>query len=187
MNITKSINAAIDANDTDALRDLLQQPGFINWTGYNHVHRVVIQNKIECLKILIEHNAPLNVKDSTGLAAIHYACESSRVLCMKLLLENGADPNIKYHPNGNTPLHIVAGHTQDISMFKMLLKYKASPFIEDNNGLSVATWTATLNTDVKIEYDRIIKRYTLIYLTDQISTRFQNFDRCVLGIMSSYI
>ncbi len=63
--------------------------------------------RVEMLKLLLDHGASIDLRDKRRLTALHYACESHLRLtkCVGLLLERGADPNLCDHW-GNTPLLI---------------------------------------------------------------------------------
>lgn len=52
-------------------------------------------DKPEVVRILCEHGAPINQKDTSGLAPIHYAAEKGDERAWKCLILNGADPFIK--------------------------------------------------------------------------------------------
>ncbi len=65
------------------------------------------EQRVEMLKLLLDHGAFIDLRDKRQLTALQYACQSHLHLtkCVGLLLERGADPNLCDHW-GNSPLLI---------------------------------------------------------------------------------
>ena len=79
----------------------------------------------DVVKLLIEHGANVDVKETTGSALLHYVVGTpGRTIILKLLLENGADANIQ-NMHGFSPLHIIAQNSQCVEDANLLLKYGA--------------------------------------------------------------
>ena len=86
---------------------------------------------VECVKLLLEHGADINIKENYGWTALHMACrycnEDSSIECVKLLLEHGADVNAKEN-DGWTALHLACRYCNEdssIECVKLLLEHGA--------------------------------------------------------------
>ena len=96
--ITKSIN---DGLDIDGIDEELK---------VNLLHNASLNGKIECVKLLIEAGAKLNVKcELLGFTPLHYSCFYDHFEITNLLLEAGSDRNITCQMNGYTPFHYAFG------------------------------------------------------------------------------
>ena len=114
------------------------------------------------VKLLLENEADINLKDIDGCTALMMACyysNYSNVETVKLLLENNADPNLKNN-NGRNALMIACGYTNIVSsieIVKLLLENGADPNLKDNNGrtalMDVCRYT---NTESSIEIFKIL-------------------------------
>jgi hypothetical protein len=49
-------------------------------------------NYVECVKVLLEYHATVNIQDSHGVTPLHWACHHGSTEGIKLLLDAGADP-----------------------------------------------------------------------------------------------
>jgi ankyrin repeat protein len=49
----------------------------------------------EILRLMIEHNAHLNVQSGKGWTALHYAGQAGQLKCVGLLIAAGADKELK--------------------------------------------------------------------------------------------
>ena len=96
--ITKSINDGLDIDGIDEELKL------------NLLHNASLNGKIECVKLLIEAGAKLNVKcELLGFTPLHYSCFYDHFEITNLLLEAGSDRNITCQMNGYTPFHYAFG------------------------------------------------------------------------------
>ncbi len=82
----------------------------------------------ECVRSLLEKGANLNSQNAQGATCLMEAAAVGNVELIKCFLSLSADPNHK-RKNGVTAL-ILASHTQQIETAILLLKAKASTFVE---------------------------------------------------------
>ena len=98
--------------------------------GFMALHDAVIFGKedgVECLKLLLEHDADPNKVNEDEDTALHFAVLYGVKKAIKLLLEHGADPNL-VNEDGNTPLTVAAENDLDVDMKgvrELLLKHGA--------------------------------------------------------------
>jgi ankyrin repeat protein len=73
------------------------------------IHRAASWGPAEAVRLLIEHGAEVDARDSSGQSALHFACDGE---IAALLVGNGADVNAGSHRYEITPLHRAAysGH-----------------------------------------------------------------------------
>ena len=69
-------------------------------------------DRVEMVRLLIEHGADLNVKTKPGYTACHLAVLSNNFETLKLLIDHGADRDI-VDPYGNSLLSNAVGHYSD--------------------------------------------------------------------------
>jgi ankyrin repeat protein len=67
----------------------------LNWAAIN--------NRVDAIRFLLAHGAPIEATNHTGFTALHHAAEAGSVDATRVLLAAGADPK---HTNleGETPL-----------------------------------------------------------------------------------
>ena len=57
--------------------------------------RTIFNNKMEAMKLLVEKNAEINIKEVTwGYSALMWAARANNLLAMGYLLEKGANINV---------------------------------------------------------------------------------------------
>lgn len=103
--------------------------------GQTILHSAVYNNKMDIIKILLQHGAMLDVKDKRGSAPLHWAAISETSANMVLLLQHGAKIDIIDNFE-MTPLHwaISAGKPDNV---KVLLAFGASALIKNSRGKTV--------------------------------------------------
>ncbi len=79
----------------------------------------------EIVKLLLEHKADPNSKDSDDSTSLFCAVDNCNVKIAKLLLEHNADPNVK-NSYDNTPLFRAVDRC-NVEIVKLLLEHKADP------------------------------------------------------------
>jgi ankyrin repeat protein len=105
---------------------------------------------LECVQLLLDRGATVNVLDSLGLTPLHEAARAGHLPVVALLLANGADPNLRElvssedtvdvdytAPIGLTPLHLAAfsAHSRSgIELVQRLLEAGASAELPDDLG-----------------------------------------------------
>jgi ankyrin repeat protein len=103
--------------------------------GLTALHHIILKNKIEIVKILINYGADINIADYYGNTAIHYSISEENIDILNILL--------KYNPNlnltnfdGNTPLHLYLGISYIEKTILQLLIPKTDLNIQNNSGLT---------------------------------------------------
>ena len=62
--------------------------------GLTPLHYAVHSNRLELVKILVEHNADVNIGGEMEATPLHYAVFSGSIQIVKYLINNGADYNL---------------------------------------------------------------------------------------------
>lgn len=95
--------------------------------------RAIDNNRLECVRLLIERGVNYRFKDSLGRGALHACAINKRGVIMRYLLKNlDLDPNVQGN-GGETPLHDAVG-ANSVAITKILLEYGARTDIEDKMG-----------------------------------------------------
>ncbi|XP_046392918.1 inversin-like isoform X4 [Ischnura elegans] len=99
-----------------------------------YVHLAVMQDSIECIKILQQNGANVNCVNNVGNTPFASACENGRLDMITVLAENGATVDTK-NTYGRKPIHLVAfcGH---ILIFEYLIKLGIDVNCEDVQGIT---------------------------------------------------
>jgi len=91
---------------------------------------------MQILKKLLEVGADVNVHDVAGYTPLHHCLTASsndiNLAMAKILLDHGANPNA-VNRYGATPL-MECVMVNDIEKIELMMKYKADPYIKDNDG-----------------------------------------------------
>ena len=96
-----------------------------------------------------------------GEYPLSFAAVTNQPDCVRLLIAGGADPN-KQDFNGNTVLHMLVIN-DNLSMFKLLLEFKASLDIENRQKLTPLTLAAKLARKEIFQY--ILERKKKVMFT----------------------
>lgn len=86
-------------------------------------------NLVKAARLLLTYHADLNARNKNGNSVLHLAAAARNAALVELFLEQGVDPNVK-NSKGETPLH----QTSDVDIANLLLKSKANPRAEDDEG-----------------------------------------------------
>ncbi|PKS06261.1 hypothetical protein jhhlp_007007 [Lomentospora prolificans] len=103
----------------------------------------------DIVKLLIQHGADLNTKDTDGCTALDWASRRGYTRIAELLLDNGADPNVVDNANW-TPLQTASRYGHD-EIAKLLLDRRVRVDVPDNTG-----WTP-LKMAARYGYDNIVE------------------------------
>lgn len=88
------------------------------------------------IKILHEHGASIDHKDSYGQTALHYAAQAGMHSVVAVLLKSGANPNVVDN-YGSTPLHFVVQQESGLDIAVLLVSAGADVDIKDASGRSL--------------------------------------------------
>jgi hypothetical protein len=58
--------------------------------GESLLHKAVMMNDVDSIKVLVKHGAPLNVYNNNNLTPLHIACIAGQSKLVKMLMEHGA-------------------------------------------------------------------------------------------------
>lgn len=81
------------------------------------------RGSVEVVKLLLKHQADVNIVDGDGWAALHYAAWWGHVEVAELLLVHGAKVNA-LNSKGHTPIVSAIGD-DNLNMIKVLIRYGA--------------------------------------------------------------
>jgi len=103
------------------------------WTMLHHLMAEVTHNKVECIRLLIQLGANVNVRTEEGNTPLHIAVysvarrQSSDIAHIKVLLESRADVNLKAQKKPVTPLEALCcvHKTPQTEVAWLLLEYGA--------------------------------------------------------------
>ena len=122
--------------NVDALKLCIDLGADINIVGYNYkltpLHKACEYNQLECVKVLIDSGANLNLKNSIGRTPLIVAVQNQYEVCAQLLIDSGADLNIQ-DQNGHTVL-IFACSNNLINCVKELIKKGGNIFLKNKEG-----------------------------------------------------
>lgn len=142
---------------------------FINTTIYKNP---------KYLKLLLETNIDLNIKNKYGSTVLMTASIYGYTDSVRLLLEAGANPNIK-NKEGKTALILVSEKLENINIncMELLLEFKADVNLQDCKG-NTALLYASKNNNTKC-----IK----LLITYNANPNILNYEEIVIEKSNSYI
>ena len=97
------------------------------------LHEASWKGHLDIVKLLLKHDADVNVKAKLKLSALHFASYKGYLDIAKLLLKHGANVNTKSLFIEETALHI-ASRENHLDIVKLLLQNGANVQIKDNKG-----------------------------------------------------
>lgn len=128
------ISSSIGNNDLVKL--LLERgcdPNAVTENGTTALHYACSKNHVETARLLLQHKADTSICDNYGQSPLHRAASKGNSKIVDLLLsEYKAAPNLT-DVCGNSPLHM-ACEEERIDTCKLLLKYKADPYLKNKEG-----------------------------------------------------
>lgn len=141
--------------------------------GNTALHLAAIKGNIECMQLLLEAGANINVKnDITGDTALHTAIRRSQRKAVELLLSFGADSTI-FNLNGETPLYLAAKLASS-ELFDLFINRTSAEFIK-NHDWSLLSY-AVQNAEEKV-YDSLLKKCAknVIFKKDENENTLMHF------------
>ena len=120
INIRESLNGGTDPNGQDS-------------RGWSPLMWAAAENKIEALKLLIEHGSNPILINYLGRTALMYAARYGYIQIVQLLLEADANPNSS-DEFGNNPALLAAAENGHLNVVEQLLKYGADALHKNKSG-----------------------------------------------------
>ncbi|XP_046568869.1 serine/threonine-protein phosphatase 6 regulatory ankyrin repeat subunit C-like [Haliotis rubra] len=124
---------AMNADDLETLRDLLAQGGnvdefYYNFTtndGVSLLHLACEKGRFDCVRLIVDSNATMNVADRCGRTPLMYALAAQKTDVAEILLKKDQDLVNDEDVDGYTALDLAAidGNTEGI---RLLVQYGAN-------------------------------------------------------------
>lgn len=136
----------------ESLRVLLESDYYtINCRDNNLVtplHRACRNNHIECVRLLIEHNADINARTLTHLTPLHVCAQMGSLDCARLLIDhvNNIDATDSI---GATALHY-AVYSKNLPLIELLLEHGAKVDVQDKYGLRPIHYSAMVDNKLAV-------------------------------------
>jgi len=142
-NAQDGISASVKNKASQVLQQLMDAGGDAN--NQNLLTTAVINNDLNCSKILIGLGLEVNKSDSSGVTYLHHAAKNDNSGLTKLLLEKGAE--VDALAQGNTPLHLAVRNRRGVATVDMLIKAGAD--VNANNGKGKKVLKIAKGTKIK--------------------------------------
>ena len=115
-------NAIINRENEEVIVDLINRGVNVHalHNSFTTLHYACMYRLHRVIKMLIDKNVNVNIKNVYGKTALHYACEYGMLEVIEALYKNGADMNSRNN-NGNTPLHF-ACNSYNMDLVKFLVE-----------------------------------------------------------------
>ena len=115
-------NAIINRENEEVIVDLINRGVNVHalHNSFTTLHYACMYRMYRVIKMLINKNVNVNIKNVYGKTALHYACEYGMLEEIEALYKNGADLNVS-DIDGNTPLH-VACNLYNMNVVKFLVE-----------------------------------------------------------------
>ena len=141
LNLRKKFIDALKHNKPDKINTMFNCPWNMKVNKYPAINYAILNQSYDALKKALEKGSkPNNINaekiEESPLHLIsseknHWFKNDKTEKIIKILLKHGA--NIEQEVDGNTPLHVAAGH-ENIIAIETLLKHGADPLIENDRG-----------------------------------------------------
>lgn len=121
-----------------ALNELLKYDSDTNSRDHNDntsLHLATYSKNYDMCNMIIKKGVNINAITSMGESSLHIACNLKTYEIAELLLKHNIDPNIQDTNNEITALMYTI-YSHNVKLFKLLLKYDASPLLQDSMGNS---------------------------------------------------
>ena len=138
-----------------------------NNNGETPLHKAVINQKTDMIKLLLEKGADIKAKDNTHRTPLHRAIIKENTQIIELLLnDDKADINAPGN-NGETPLHIAVAKA-NTKIIKLLLEKGASTTIKNEEKETVLD---VVKKGKKKEVKQIIEDHNVATLFKEINKK----------------
>ncbi|XP_067011388.2 uncharacterized protein [Anabrus simplex] len=143
----------------------------INWPIFVEyktiLHLAAVSGSEDCIKMLLESRAKVEMRDVNGNTPLHDAASKGRTTAVKLLLDKGACFTAA-NKFGDTPLHMTVrlGHKSNTSIVELLLNRGAETNVKNQDG------DTPLHDGVRYGNENLV----MLLLTHEADVRVQNKD-----------
>jgi len=110
--------------------------------GYTFAHRAALDGDIEAMRLLLDHQVDVNVKDRIGATPLHRAVQTGHADVAGLLLENQADINALDNSRASPLFFAVGAESNSEEVVECLIQYGADIHIADESGWTALHWAA---------------------------------------------
>eukprot|EP01080_Neovahlkampfia_damariscottae_P005981 gene5981-9980_t len=101
----EKIMYSIYMNDTNLVKEILQEDSSILISAKNLLHFAAMLNRNEVLQVLLNEGIYIDMKDKSGRTGLHIACQFGSSSSVSIFILHGASLNEQDYL-GNTPLHL---------------------------------------------------------------------------------
>ena len=90
------LNAALQEGDSNEIEKVIRNNGIdlnslTEATGYCYLHKTILNDQLQCARMLIQHGINVNAKDSEGVSPLALAFRLMNFPMVALLVHSGAD------------------------------------------------------------------------------------------------
>lgn len=145
LKVTASWSTCVEKSQLDVLTFILDTTSIninlVDINGRAALHRAVLHNRLNVVKLLLDYGADVNNKTKSGLTALYTASCVGCLPIVQLLLQYDADSNIKTISSGYTALFAAAenGH---YAVVDLLLTYGTDVNMRSHSGHTILYWAA---------------------------------------------
>lgn len=160
--LNMNLYKAVCRRDLDACQRYLQEkadPNFQNksYNCWTPLYVAIYSGFHECIKLLLNNGADINMINDKGYAPMHCAMLSRNISTIEILLAHGADPNIQDN-DGDTPLHFLFTTIPDRDIILLLIKHEADCSIKNKKGVTVEelalkSYNSSINEIFSVNFD----------------------------------
>ncbi|XP_062609750.1 ankyrin repeat and SOCS box protein 8-like isoform X1 [Saccostrea cucullata] len=146
-----SANIVHRASQCSLKKSRVQKSVAMQLNEYTPLHIACLHSNIEVIRLLLNHDADVNVKDSTNRTPLHYATLANRSDVVNLCIENGADVNHQTS-SGKTAL-MYAVQEKNLAIVQAIVDAGADVSLKDVKGgtaleICLLSGGRTANTDI---------------------------------------
>jgi len=151
------VNGYVDINGRTPLLAAVAASPYYTLSSPSEAMKIIFQNAfkldnaLNVVKLLLSHNAEINIMDRNGKSPLTYAVVEESPLLVRILLEHGANPNVSDRSQGNATPLILATKIRNVSIAEMLIKKGANVNNKDQFGKSALNYAIDRGPQKMIE------------------------------------
>lgn len=106
-NLVSPLQLAVEVQNTDIVKLLLERGAKVNCVGSGPLHAAAKAENLKIMRLLLDKGADVDAKCEFGYTPLHWAAYKSKSLVVpKTLIDAGANVNAKASHKSYTPLHV---------------------------------------------------------------------------------